>query len=79
MEISKLFGPMLRPWTFDVIVGGTASGQIQKKWSGLLKEGFSDADNFGVTLRPQFDARQKALILGAVFLIDFVHFENRGS
>ena len=75
-EICQIFGPILRPWTFKILVNGTEFGQIQKKWSGLLKEGFTDADNFGVTFPPQFDTRQRALILGAVFLIDFAHFEE---
>ena len=75
-EICQIFGPILRPWTFNILVNGTEFGQIQKKWSGLLKEGFTDTDNFGVTFPPQFDSRQRALILGAVFLIDFAHFEE---
>lgn len=75
-EICTIFGPMLHPWTFNILVNGTEFGQIHKKWSGLLKEGATEADNFGVTFPPQFDSRQRALILGAVFLIDFVHFEK---
>ena len=79
VEVCRLFGPLLRPWTFNVMVHGTESGQIRKKWGGLLKEGFTDADTFGVTFPPQFDARLRGLILGAVFLIDFVHFEDQGG
>ena len=41
-----------------------------------MKEGFTDADNFGVEFPNEWDIRLKALFLGAVFLIDFVHFEN---
>lgn len=54
-------------------------GKITKKWSGLLKEGFTDADNFGVTFPNDWPNEQKALFLGAVFLIDFVHFEDKGN
>jgi uncharacterized protein YxjI len=78
-EVCQLFGPLLRPWTFEIMINGSESGQIQKKWSGLLKEGFTDADNFGVTFPVEHDARMKAVILGAVFLIDFVHFEDKGN
>ena len=42
-------------------------------------EGFTDADNFGVMFPAEWDVRLKALFLGAVFLIDFVHFENKGN
>lgn len=76
-EICQLFGPILHPWTFEVRQGGIEQGRICKKWSGLLKEGFTDADNFGVTFPLGWSSEHKALLLGAVFLVDFVHFEKR--
>jgi len=76
-EICQLFGPILHPWTFEVRQGGIEQGRICKKWSGLLKEGVTDADNFGVTFPPGWSSEHKALLLGAVFLVDFVHFEKR--
>ncbi len=75
-EIFKLFGPLLKPWTFQIMQGETEQGRIAKKWSGLAKEAFSDADNFGVTFPRDWDPSVKAIFLGAVFLIDFVHFEK---
>ena len=44
-----------------------------------MKEGVTDADNFGVMFPADWDVESKALFLGAVFLIDFVHFENKGN
>jgi len=76
-EIYQLFGPILHPWTFLIKNDGIEYGKITKKWSGLMKEGFTDADNFGVAFPGEWDASLKALFLGAVFLIDFVHFENK--
>ena len=78
-EIFELFGPLLRPWTFQIKKGGQELGKITKKWSGLVKESFTDADNFGISFPSGIDLSQKAVLLGAVFLIDFVHFENSGS
>jgi len=78
-EIYQLFGPILHPWTFEIKKGVSQYGKITKKWSGLLKEAFSDADNFGVTFPVDWDKKLKALFLGAVFLIDFVHFESTGK
>jgi uncharacterized protein YxjI len=78
-EVYQLFGPILHPWTFEIRRDGVACGKITKKWSGLWKEGFTDADNFGVMFQPDWDVKLKALFLGAVFLIDFVHFENKGD
>jgi uncharacterized protein YxjI len=78
-EVCQLFGPILHPWTFEIRSGPTVFGKITKKWSGLLKEAFTDADNFGVTFPVEWGAEVKAVFLGAVFLIDFVHFENKGN
>ncbi len=78
-ETFKLFGPLLKPWTFEIKTGERPVGKISKKWSGLLKESFTDADNFGVTFPEGWKNETKATILGAVFLIDFVHFENSGD
>jgi len=78
-EIFELFGPLLHPWTFQIKKGGQELGKITKKWSGLAKESFTDADNFGITFPKGIDLSQKAVLLGAVFLIDFVHFENSGN
>jgi uncharacterized protein YxjI len=78
-EVYQLFGPILHPWTFQIRNDEGEYGKITKKWSGLLKEGFTDADNFGMMLPAAWDVKLKSLFLGAVFLIDFVHFENKGS
>ena len=52
--------------------------RICKEWSGALQEGLTDADNFGVAFEPAADlhAEEKALLLAAVFLIDFMYFED---
>lgn len=78
-EIFQLFGPVLHPWTFEIRKNENEYGKITKKWSGLFREGFSDADNFGITFPATWDVPVKSLFLGAVFLIDFVHFENKGN
>jgi hypothetical protein len=75
-ELFRLYGPLLHPWTFEIRQGEKVQGRIVKKWSGLAKEALTDADVFGVTFPAGANAATKALLLGAVFLIDFVHFEN---
>lgn len=44
-------------------------GKISKQWSGLVKEAFTDADNFGIQFPMDLDVKIKACLLGAVFLI----------
>jgi uncharacterized protein YxjI len=79
-EVANLFGPILRPWTFEVRLGEQVRGTIRKRWSGLLKEAFTDADNFGVELGNLPDPQLRALTFAATVLIDVVHFErSKGS
>ena len=44
-------------------------GEIRKAWSGLVKEAYTDADNFGVSFPLDLDVHLKAALLGCVFLI----------
>ncbi len=76
MEICRLYGPLLHPWTFEIRENDQQVGKITKKWSGLAKEAFTDADNFAIEMPPGKDVETKSILLGAVFLIDFVHFER---
>lgn len=78
-EVFSLLGPILRPWTFLIHHNHEEAGKIVKKWSGLAKESFTDADNFGIHFPRGIDTEKKALLLGAVFLIDFVHFEKKSN
>lgn len=59
--------------------GSTQVGKISKQWTGLAKEAFTDADNFGITFPIDLDVKMKATLLGAVFLIDFMFFEKKGN
>lgn len=72
----KLFGPLRHPWTFEIRSGERPAGRIVKKWGGLGKEALTSADTFGVTFPADCTPDLKAVLLGAVFLIDFVHFEH---
>ena len=47
----------------------TYVGRITKQWSGIGKELFTDADNFGVSFPVDLDVSMKAVVLGCVFLI----------
>lgn len=85
--VLRLEGPACR-WNFccgDVVFkvlskdGRVEVGRITKHWSGLLKEAFTDADNFGISFPMDLDCNIKAVLLGAAFLIDFMFFEKQGN
>lgn len=68
--------PLFSPWTFNVMHGYQQVGEIKKQFSGIAQEMFTDADNFGVQFDPALSDATKTLLLAAVFLIDFMYFED---
>ena len=44
-------------------------GRVTKQWSGLAKEAFTDADNYGISFPLDLDVNIKAVLIGAIFLI----------
>lgn len=78
-EVATLFGPFWRPWTFKILMPGSKEevGLIQKKWSGLAKEMFTQADNFWIQFEGVQDPALRALLFSATVLIDVVHFERK--
>ncbi len=80
-ELFTVDSPFLQIWTFKLLFKGQEVGVIKKKWGGMLKEMFSDADVFGLEYDdlPELEAVRPLLIF-ATLLVDFVCFENnRGS
>lgn len=59
--------------------GSVQVGKISKRWSGLAREIFTDADYFGISFPMDLDVNVKAVLVGACFLIDFMFFEKKGS
>jgi len=64
--------------TFTIESAGTGEevGQLKKQFTGMVKELYTDADNFSVSFPKDLDVRAKALLISAVFLIDFLFYED---
>ena len=81
--IATIKSPFWRLWQFPIQdPSGKPWGLISKKWGGVLKEVFTDADTFKIDFPPGCSANEKALILGTAFTIDLDFFEEnvrRGS
>lgn len=72
--------PIWKPWTFPVTQGARKIAVIEKKWSGLAKEMFTDADNFRVRfIQPRLTGDQKLLILISAIFVDLLYFESKAS
>jgi len=79
-ELLTIKSPFFRIWTFKLLAEGQEVGRIAKRWGGLLKEMFTDADVFGVEFsHARLPIELKKILLVAVFLIDFTCFENNAG
>ncbi len=75
--LGTLKGSMFRPWTFPLVRDGQTVGTIRKQWRGIGTELFTDADTFGLQFDPAMDEAGRTVMVGAAFLLDFLHFEDR--
>lgn len=72
--------PLWRPWTFVFLRAGVEVARVEKKWSGLLREAFTDADRFRVVFTSQqLRAEERALVLAAGLFVDLQYFENKAQ
>lgn len=72
--------PFWRIWTFPFEKGGRRVASVEKKWSGLLAEAFTDKDSFRVTLSdPSLTPDERQLILAASLFVDLQYFEEKAE
>ncbi len=79
--VCTINGPIWRPWTFSIKVNGRKAGQIRKRWGGI-RELIGDEDCFTLSYPdmrefPSITPEIRAVLLGALFLIDYIYFERR--
>lgn len=74
--VMELRSGLWRYWHFALTFRGEEVGSIRKRWGGLLKEMFTDADTFGVEVAPHVPVEVRKLLLVSTFLVDFTCFEN---
>lgn len=68
--------PLWRIWTFPFLRSGREVARIEKKWSGILTEIFTDKDQFRVLyLAEDLTTEERALILVAGVFVDLQYFE----
>jgi uncharacterized protein YxjI len=76
--IAEMRGPLLRPQTFMIYKSGEEIGRITKKWSGIGKEVFTDADTFRLQIDTSRADRDFAmLMLASALAVDLDFFEGK--
>ncbi len=77
-DIGSVSSPIWTPWTFKIERLGTEVARIEKKWSGLLKEAFTDADTFRVVFaQGALTTDERAVVLMAAIFVDLNYFEKK--
>lgn len=74
----RIKSPIWRPWTFSVVDRTDQErAVISKKWQGILKEAFSDADGYLIDFKGHpWTNEQRWILLSAAISIDFDFFED---
>lgn len=74
----RVVSPIWRPWTFVFERDERELARVEKKWSGMLTEVFTDADRFRVAFEsPELSLDERALVLAAGIFIDLQYFEQK--
>ncbi|MBL7714401.1 MAG: hypothetical protein JNL01_02970 [Bdellovibrionales bacterium] len=79
MEVAS---PIWRIWTFQFIrpKDGQEVAKLEKKWSGILTEAFTDKDRFRVEFKStSVSADERTLLMAAAVFVDLMYFETKGS
>lgn len=78
--IMTMTSPFWKIWTFPIQKNGRDVSIIEKKWSGLSKEIFTDADNFRVRfIDGKLTADERLLLLAGAVFTDLLYFETKAS
>ena len=76
----RVSSPFWRPWTFAFERDQQALAYVEKKWSGMLREAFTDADRFRVAFPSnELGTEERLLVLAAGIFIDLQYFEKKAE
>ena len=70
---------LFKVWTFPFFRGDEEVARIEKKWSGLLTEVFTDADRFRIVLGGRVSPLERRLLVAAAIFVDLQYFEAKPS
>lgn len=68
---------VLRFWRFDFERNGRPVASVQKKWSGLLSEAFTDRDVFRLSFDAALGEEERLVLLAAALFVDLRYFERK--
>ena len=77
-KVAEITG-VWKAWNFKIVSSdGSEIGTINKKWAGILKEAFTTADKYYVSVNKEYaEDNNKVVILSAAITIDMVMKESK--
>jgi hypothetical protein len=67
-------------WTFPFFRQNSQVAVVRKKWSGILREAFTDTDHFQIEFeKPDLTEVEKILILASGLFVDLQYFERKAA
>ena len=74
---SSMYSGLFKIWTFPFKRNGKDIAKISKKWGGVGREVFFDADSFLLEfLDESLSPEEKVVLLNAAVFVDLMYFEN---
>lgn len=79
-KIMEMNSPIWKIWTFPFYKNGQEVGRVEKKWSGILAESFTDKDKFMISFtRQDMPEKFRMILLAASVFIDLQYFEKKAN
>lgn len=78
--ILQVSSPFFKFWTFPFMRQGRQAAVVEKRWSGIFTELFSDKDTFHIEFNDAvLTETERRLILAAALFIDLQYFETKSG
>lgn len=78
--VATMRSGFFRIWSFPIKKNGNEYAVISKKWGGLLKELFLDADNFLLEFQDSaISENMKKILLASAIFVDLQYFEKKAK
>ncbi|MBY0316921.1 MAG: hypothetical protein K2Q26_15475 [Bdellovibrionales bacterium] len=78
MTVMEVSSPIWRLWTFTFRHQDKKVAEVQKKWSGIFSEMFTDKDNFLVEFSdPSLSEEERRLVMVSSVFVDLLYFEKK--
>jgi hypothetical protein len=68
---------LLRFWSFAFERNGRPVARVEKRWTGLFAEAFTDRDTFRITWDPALSPDERLVLLAAALFVDLRYFEEK--